>query len=132
MNPDGKPDAGFIFGDVDKDRQLPDSLATNVLNMSILPARPHLAYRIEIGGLGQMPRWWFSVKSTTNEHMLHQSKSAIEHALSSETKQRVMIRARLAKQRLPVEKWVEDLNTLQQTAIKIYNEEKDSYPRGIF
>jgi alpha-1,3-glucan synthase len=52
MNPDGKPDTGFVFGDVDKDgfadRQPPDSLATNVLNMSVLPPRPHLAYRIEI------------------------------------------------------------------------------------
>lgn len=52
MNPDGKPDAGFVFGDVDKDgiadRQPPDSLAKNVLNMSVLPPRPYLAYSVEI------------------------------------------------------------------------------------
>jgi alpha-1,3-glucan synthase len=52
MNPGGKPDAGFVFGDVDDDGVLdrlpPDSLAKNVLNMSALPPRPYLAYRIEI------------------------------------------------------------------------------------
>jgi alpha-1,3-glucan synthase len=85
-----------------------------------------------VGGLGQMPGWWFTVESTTTKHMLHQFKSAIEEALASKTEQRAMMRARSAKQRFPVAKWVEDLNTLQQTAIKIHSEEKDSSSRGIF
>jgi alpha-1,3-glucan synthase len=85
-----------------------------------------------VGGLGQMPGWWFTVESTTTKHMLHQFKSAIEEALASKTEQRAMMRARSAKQRFPVAKWVEDLNTLQQTAIKIHTEEKNSSSKGFF
>ncbi|PVH93295.1 glycosyltransferase family 5 protein [Periconia macrospinosa] len=85
-----------------------------------------------VGGLGQMPGWWFTVESTTTKHMLHQFKSALEEALASDTETRAMMRARSAKQRFPVAKWVEDLNTLQQAAIKIHNEEKDSSSKGIF
>jgi alpha-1,3-glucan synthase len=85
-----------------------------------------------VGGLGQMPGWWFTVESTTTKHMLHQFKSAIEEALTSETETRAVMRARSAKQRFPVAKWVEDLNTLQQTAIRIHNEKKDSSSRNIF
>ncbi|KAI4941950.1 hypothetical protein J4E91_010500 [Alternaria rosae] len=85
-----------------------------------------------VGGLGQMPGWWFTVESTTTKHMLHQFKSAIEEALESKTETRAIMRARSAKQRFPVAKWVEDLNTLQQTAIKIHNEKKDSSSKGIF
>lgn len=52
MNPDGEADAGFVFGDLDKDnivdRQLPESHTANALNMSDLPPRLYLAYRIEI------------------------------------------------------------------------------------
>ncbi|KAF2179311.1 glycosyltransferase family 5 protein [Zopfia rhizophila CBS 207.26] len=78
-----------------------------------------------VGGLGQMPGWWFTVESTTTKHMLHQFKSAIVEALSSKTEVRAMMRARSAKQRFPVAKWVEDLNSLQQTAIRIHNEEQE-------
>jgi alpha-1,3-glucan synthase len=52
MNPDGKPDAGWVFGDVDNDtvldRQPPDALANYVVNMTVAPPAPHLAYRIVI------------------------------------------------------------------------------------
>jgi alpha-1,3-glucan synthase len=85
-----------------------------------------------VGGLGQMPGWWFTVESTTTKHMLHQFKSAIEEALTSETETRAAMRARSAKQRFPVAKWVEDLNTLQQTAIRIHNEKKSSSSKNIF
>jgi alpha-1,3-glucan synthase len=85
-----------------------------------------------VGGLGQMPGWWFTVESTTTKHMLHQFKSAIEDALESKTETRAVMRARSAKQRFPVAKWVEDLNTLQQTAIKIHNDKKDTPSKNIF
>jgi alpha-1,3-glucan synthase len=85
-----------------------------------------------VGGLGQMPGWWFTVESTTTKHMLHQFKSAIEEALESKTETRAIMRARSAKQRFPVAKWVEDLNTLQQTAIKIHNERKTVSSKNIF
>jgi alpha-1,3-glucan synthase len=85
-----------------------------------------------VGGLGQMPGWWFTVESTTTKHMLHQFKSAIEEALVCKTETRAIMRARSAKQRFPVAKWVEDLNTLQQSAIRIHNERKSASSKSIF
>ncbi|KZF26426.1 glycosyltransferase family 5 protein [Xylona heveae TC161] len=76
-----------------------------------------------VGGLGQMPGWWFTVESTTPKHLLHQFKMAINDALASSTEIRATMRARSAKQRFPVAQWVEDLNTLQSTAIRTSKEE---------
>ena len=76
-----------------------------------------------VGGLGQMPGWWYTVESTTTTHLLHQFKMAIESALASKTETRAMMRARSAKQRFPVAQWVEDLEILQSTAIKIHQKE---------
>ena len=72
-----------------------------------------------VGGLGQMPGWWFTVESTTTKHLIHQFKIAIEGALKSKPEMRAIMRARAAKQRFPVAQWVEDLEKLQGTAIKI-------------
>ncbi|KAH0846408.1 hypothetical protein AYO21_07155 [Fonsecaea monophora] len=74
-----------------------------------------------VGGLGQMPGWWYTVESTTTAHLLHQFKQAIHEALSSKTEIRALMRARSAKQRFPVAQWVEDLEILQSTAIRIHN-----------
>ncbi|KAL8689434.1 MAG: hypothetical protein Q9218_004894 [Villophora microphyllina] len=76
-----------------------------------------------VGGLGQMPGWWYTVESTTTTHLLHQFKMAIESALASKQETRAMMRARSAKQRFPVAQWVEDLEILQSTAIKIHQRE---------
>ncbi|OJJ32183.1 hypothetical protein ASPWEDRAFT_118157 [Aspergillus wentii DTO 134E9] len=76
-----------------------------------------------VGGLGQMPGWWYNVESTTTSHLLHQFKLAIDSALTSKTSTRAMMRARSAKQRFPVAQWVEDLEILQSTAIRIHNKE---------
>jgi alpha-1,3-glucan synthase len=76
-----------------------------------------------VGGLGQMPGWWYTVESTTTTHLLHQFHLAIEGALSSKHDVRAMMRARSAKQRFPVAQWVEDLEILQSTAIRINNKE---------
>ena len=76
-----------------------------------------------VGGLGQMPGWWFTVESTTTKHLHHQFKKSIEDALASKTEVRALMRARSAKQRFPVAKWVEDLNGIQSKAIKIHQEE---------
>ncbi|KAJ9655509.1 Cell wall alpha-1,3-glucan synthase ags1 [Coniosporium apollinis] len=83
-----------------------------------------------VGGLGQMPGWWFSVESITTKHLLHQLKSAIEEALASKTEVRAMMRARSAKQRFPVAKWVKDLETLQSTSIRIHWGEASRDKRG--
>ena len=63
------------------------------------------------------------MESTTTSHMLHQFKTAIKEALASKLQVRKMMRARSAKQRFPVAQWVEDLETLQTTAIKIHQKE---------
>ena len=76
-----------------------------------------------VGGLGQMPGWWYTVESTTTTHLIHQFKMAIESALASKQEIRAMMRARSAKQRFPVAQWVEDLEILQSTAIKIHQKE---------
>lgn len=79
-----------------------------------------------VGGLGQMPGWWFTVESTTTKHMIHQFKAAIEDALGSNTEVRAMMRARSAKQRFPVAKWVEDLEALQGASIRLHQSEARS------
>lgn len=76
-----------------------------------------------VGGLGQMPGWWYNVESISTSHLLIQFKLAIEAALNSKTSTRAMMRARSAKQRFPVAQWVEDLEILQSTAITIHNKE---------
>ncbi|KAL3455940.1 hypothetical protein BJX64DRAFT_53383 [Aspergillus heterothallicus] len=76
-----------------------------------------------VGGLGQMPGWWYTVESVSTSHLLQQFKLAINAALNSKTETRAMMRARSAKQRFPVAQWVEDLEILQSTAIQVHNKE---------
>ncbi|KAL4758187.1 alpha-1,3-glucan synthase Ags1 [Aspergillus foveolatus] len=76
-----------------------------------------------VGGLGQMPGWWYNVESVSTSHLLMQFKLAIEAALSSKIETRAMMRARSAKQRFPVAQWVEDLEILQSTAIQVHEKE---------
>ncbi|PYH45918.1 alpha-1,3-glucan synthase [Aspergillus saccharolyticus JOP 1030-1] len=73
-----------------------------------------------VGGLGQMPGWWYNVESTSTYHLLDQFKQAIDAALDSKPAVRAQMRARSAKQRFPVAQWVEDLEILQTTAIRIH------------
>ncbi|CAI7568578.1 unnamed protein product [Penicillium pancosmium] len=77
-----------------------------------------------VGGLGQMPGWWYTVESTTTSHLLKQFKLAIDSALSSKPEARAMMRARSAKQRFPVAQWIEELEILQTTAIRIHGKER--------
>lgn len=60
-----------------------------------------------VGGLGQMPGWWYTVESMTPKHLVHQFKMAIHEALASSQQTRAVMRARSAKQRFPVAQWVE-------------------------
>ncbi|KAJ9616593.1 Cell wall alpha-1,3-glucan synthase ags1 [Cladophialophora chaetospira] len=76
-----------------------------------------------VGGLGQMPGWWYTVESTTTKHLTTQFKSAIEDALESKHEVRAMMRARSAKQRFPVAQWVQDLEKLQSASIAIHKQE---------
>lgn len=73
-----------------------------------------------VGGLGQMPGWWYTIESTTTKHQMHQFKMAISGALKSDYETRATMRARSAKQRFPVAQWKEDLEILQTASIKIH------------
>ncbi|KAF1817463.1 putative alpha-1,3-glucan synthase [Eremomyces bilateralis CBS 781.70] len=90
----------------------------------------------KVGGLGQMPGWWFTIESNATKHLIKQFKTAINEALASSQETRSMMRARSAKQRFPVAQWVEDLSKLQSTAIRTsrenWNKSKASSVRNIF
>lgn len=75
-----------------------------------------------VGGLGQMPGWWYTIESTTTKHQMHQFKMAISGALKADYDTRAMMRARSAKQRFPVAQWKEDLEILQAKSIAIHTE----------
>ena len=72
-----------------------------------------------VGGLGNMPGWWFTIESTTSKHLISQFKMAIRAAIASKTGMRAKMRARAAKQRFPVAQWKEDLSVMQDTAIAL-------------
>lgn len=84
-----------------------------------------------VGGLGQMPGWWYTIESTTTKHQMHQFKMAIAGALKSDYQTRALMRARSAKQRFPVAQWKEDLEILQGTSIKVHQKmmERITYKR---
>jgi alpha-1,3-glucan synthase len=69
-----------------------------------------------VGGLGNMPGWWFTVESTTPTHLLAQFESAIKEALASTQETRASMRATSALQRFPVQVWVKQLEKLQAGA----------------
>ncbi|KAK4501124.1 hypothetical protein PRZ48_006930 [Zasmidium cellare] len=73
-----------------------------------------------VGGLGQMPGWWYTVESTATTHILNQFKGAIREAMSASVQRRAKMRAISAKQRFPVMQWVEELDTLHSTSISMH------------
>ena len=73
-----------------------------------------------VGGLGQMPGWWFTVESVATKHLVRQFKLAIRNALSSSQETRALMRARSSIQRFPVAQWVEDLEKLQDGSISAH------------
>ncbi|KAB8236607.1 alpha-1,3-glucan synthase Ags3 [Aspergillus alliaceus] len=74
-----------------------------------------------IGGLGQMPGWWFTVESDATRHLLHQLRTAIKSALDSSQETREEMRANSVKQHFPVLEWIQKLEALQRTAIQIHH-----------
>lgn len=79
-----------------------------------------------VGGLGQMPGWWYTVESTSTFHLLKQFKGALNAAMASSYETRAMMRARSAKQRFPVAQWVEDLEILQSSSIRLHNKKRSN------
>ncbi|KAJ5949119.1 hypothetical protein N7454_000703 [Penicillium verhagenii] len=84
-----------------------------------------------IGGLGQMPGWWYTVESDSARHLLHQLRTAIESALDSSNEVRGEMRANSAKQRFPVLEWVQKLEKLQRTAMEIHHRKNKNSIVGI-
>lgn len=78
----------------------------------------------KVGGLGQMPGWWYTVESMTPEHLIHQFKQAIRHALASDQDTRAKMRARALVQRFPLQQWVADLDRLQATSIRVSRQQR--------
>ena len=72
-----------------------------------------------VGGLGNMPGWWFTIESTTSKHLISQFKIAIQAAIASKAEVRAKMRARAAKQRFPIAQWKEELSVMQETAIAL-------------
>jgi alpha-1,3-glucan synthase len=80
-----------------------------------------------------MPGWWFTIESTTSRHLLQQFKTAIREALACKTEVRAMMRARSLIQRFPVAQWIEDLEKLQSTSIRInLHQQQSSQAHSLF
>jgi alpha-1,3-glucan synthase len=76
-----------------------------------------------VGGLGQMPGFWYTVESMTPSHLLQQFKEAIVSALECKPAKRALMRAWSAKQRFPVAQWVKQLDHLYDESIRIHKKE---------
>ncbi|GAB1317883.1 Cell wall alpha-1,3-glucan synthase ags1 [Madurella fahalii] len=78
-----------------------------------------------VGGLGNMPGWYYTVESTSAKHLISQFKDAIHGALSSDSETRAKMRAVSAKQRFPVARWVEEISELHTTSIHKSQKHRD-------
>lgn len=70
-----------------------------------------------VGGLGNMPGWWYTVESTTTEHLLTQFKEAVDMALSSSHDVRMRMRANALRESFPITEWRQSLYQLHADAI---------------
>ncbi|CAN8098405.1 unnamed protein product [Discula destructiva] len=72
-----------------------------------------------VGGLGQMPGFWFTVESMTPAHLLDQFQHAMTQALKCKPAKRALMRAWSAKQRFPVKQWIHQIDCLYDESIRI-------------
>lgn len=93
---------------------------------------PAMRAGARVGGLGNMPGWWFTIESTTTRHFIQQFRTAVENALRSKSDVRAIMRARATKQRFPVSQWVEGLEKLQSSAIEISHKQAAREKRPTF
>lgn len=76
-----------------------------------------------VGGLGQMPGWWFTVESMTPAHLLDQFGNSLKEALASKPQKRALMRAWSAKQRFPVKQWVHQIDQLYEESMRLSHKE---------
>lgn len=72
-----------------------------------------------VGGLGQMPGFWYTVESMTPAHLLDQFRHALKGALECKPQKRALMRAWSAKQRFPVKQWIKQMDNLYDESIRI-------------
>lgn len=85
-----------------------------------------LSVGARVGGLGNMPGWWFTVESSSPKHVISQFKAAIEAALASSHSERAVMRAQARKQRFPIAQWKANVDLLHDTAIRLSREKANS------
>ena len=95
-------------------RDEPDSLIESWFDQ-----KGALGVGARVGGLGNIPGWWFTVESTSSKHMTSQFKKAIEAALASNADTRADMRTRSPKQHISVSRWSNDLAKLYDNAIRL-------------
>lgn len=85
-----------------------------------------LSIGARVGGLGNMPGWWFTIESTSPKHVISQFKTAIEAALASSPSERAVMRAQARKLRFPVALWKANIDQLHETAIRLSRKKANS------
>lgn len=83
-----------------------------------------------VGGLGQMPGFWYTVESMTPAHLLDQFQHAMTQALKSKQSKRALMRAWSAKQRFPVKQWIHQIDCLYDESIRISFKEASKRKKG--
>lgn len=73
-----------------------------------------------IGGLGEMPGWWYNAESMETRHLLAQLEDAVGLALGSSREARARMRAEAEGRRFPVRRWVEGLDALQGEVVRVH------------
>jgi alpha-1,3-glucan synthase len=73
-----------------------------------------------VGGLGNMPGWWFTIESTSTKHLIRQFQGTIKTAMAASQQTRAEMRARSSVQRFPVAQWIQGLEKLQAGSIKVH------------
>ena len=79
--------------------------------------RGALSIGCRIGGLGQMPGWWYTYNSDSPEHLLRQFLDATREALASSIGTREALRLEAAQARFPVSSWRMQLLELYRRCI---------------
>ncbi|KAK3392778.1 alpha amylase [Podospora didyma] len=78
-----------------------------------------------VGGLGQMPGFWYTIESTSPKHLIAQFRKAVTAALASTPEKRATMRSWSAKQRFPVVQWVQRVDEMYRDAIRIHHQEAE-------
>ncbi|KAL6710193.1 Cell wall alpha-1,3-glucan synthase ags1 [Coniothyrium glycines] len=73
-----------------------------------------LAVGAQVGGLGKVPGWWYTVECTTTRHLLTQFKSTLLLALQSSGEERDLMRTAALRQSFPISQWKARLERLYE------------------